>query len=65
MDTTEKLLRAFIFRLALLLLAVLAARHFGDQAQRAIAGAPATIAAFDASIDGSSGSSLANVGLQD
>jgi hypothetical protein len=66
MDTTEKILRAFIFRLALLLLAVLAARHLPDHSQRAVSSTPHSLAAaFDASLDCSSQSPLGEVGLED
>ena len=44
MDTTEKILRAFIFRLLFLVLAVFAARHLPDQGLRTASVVPIELA---------------------
>jgi hypothetical protein len=44
MDTTEKILRAFIFRLLFLVLAVFAARHVPDQGLRTASVEPVELA---------------------
>ncbi|MFK0334824.1 hypothetical protein ACIQUB_27315 [Rhizobium sp. NPDC090275] len=47
MDTTDKILRAFIFRLLLLVLAVFAARHLPDHGLRTVRAEPVALAAAD------------------
>ncbi len=72
MDATEKILRAFIFRLLLLVLAVFAARHLPDHGLRTASTGPVELAvaapvecASDASPNDTQGESMRDMLLHD